>query len=335
MKLSHQQIEKISRGVAYVSTENDRTVLHRFTREQKDLYKTVSEDFYNKCFATSGISLRFDTDSTYIYFKVFVKQRSSRKFLSHTVFADGKLIGKLNAQLENAPNTLSTAYLEGSFKLGDGSASRRISIFLPWSFSSEICELSLDDGASITPAPASIKMICFGDSITQGYDAEDAQNPYATELATKLDADARNKGIGGEKFRPSLAKLADDEFDPDIITVAYGTNDWSGEVSKSTFDENCSRFYGELARKYPTAKIFSIAPIWRADNDRITNVGEFKYVREFLEKTAAMYDNVTVIDAFSFVPENTKLFSDKFLHPNDAGFECYAKNLIKEIKKYL
>ena len=335
MKLSHAQISDIAFGAAYISNDNQRTVFHRFTKAQEEFYKTVSDDFYNKCFATSGVHLDFYTNSRYIELKVFVKQRSSRRFLSHTIFADGTHVGSLDARFEDIPGTLSSGYLSGRFALGSDNRSRRISVFLPWSFSSEICELTIEDGSTLSPALKKIKMICFGDSITQGYDAEIAHNPYATAIANELDANARNRAIGGERFRPDLAKLADDGFEPDVITVAYGTNDWCVETSREAFEKNCSGFYRELTENYPKAKIFAISPIWRADNSIETSVGKFEYVSEFIKSFAEGYSNITFIDGYRFVPQDTELFGDKYLHPNDEGFKYYAKNLIKEIKKYL
>ena len=334
MKLSHSQIKEISVGTAYVTSENDRTVLHRFTKAQEKFYKTVCDDFYNKCFATAGISLDFYTDSKYLELKVFVKQCSSRRFLSHTVFVDGKPVGSLDARFEDT-GVLNSAYLEKIFTLGCNSESRRITVFLPWSFSSEICELNLEDGATLAPVTKKIKMICFGDSITHGYDAKEPQNTYATTVAAEFYADARNKGIGGERFRPDLAAQKDEDFEPDIITVAYGTNDWSIEPSRELFERNCEGFYSELARNYPNAKIFAIAPIWRKDHERITNVGEFAYAGDFIKRVAAKHHNIIFVDGYSFVPQNPELFGDKFLHPNDEGFAYYAENLIKEMKTYL
>ena len=334
MKLSHQQISSITFGAAYTSVSEDRTVFHRFTQAQEEFYRTVCDDFYNKCFATSGIHLDFYTDSRYIEMKVFVKQRSSRKFLSHTVFADGEKVGNLDAKFENENGALCQGYLEGRFSFGEIKKQRSVTVFLPWSFSSEICELSIEDGSVIEPAKKNMRMICFGDSITQGYDAYEAQNPYATSLSTLLCADSRNKGIGGEFFKAGLAEICDEGFDPEVITVAYGTNDWSGEASREIFEQNCSQFYERLSKNYPNAKIFAISPIWRVDVSRITAVGEFGYVKEFFASIADKYDNVTLIDATKFVPEQCDLLSDT-VHPNDEGFAYYAKNLIEEIKRHI
>ena len=100
MKLNYQQIKDITLGAAYVEQIDDRTVLHRFTREQEELYKSVDRGFYNKAFSTSCITLEFETDSTTLLFKSQVKPRSSRRFFSHDVFVDNTLYVALKGEFD-------------------------------------------------------------------------------------------------------------------------------------------------------------------------------------------------------------------------------------------
>ena len=191
--------------------------------------------------------------------------------------------------------------------------------------------LSLDDGASFSPVKRPYKMLCFGDSITHGYDAINPSFSYANRLADALCADHINKGIGGEVFFPTLAELKDD-ITPHVITVAYGTNDWS-KNTLTVFDRNSALFYEKLSKSYPEAKIFALAPIWRINCEtRMTEVGDFRYVAKKLREIASTLRNVTFIDCFDFVPHNESCYVADVLHPNDAGFYHYATNLYAKIK---
>ena len=331
MKLTHEQIKSITLGAAYVDFTDGKTVFHRFTKEQENLYKTVSENFYNKTFATSCIRLEFETDASALFIKTQITPRSSRTYYSHDVFVDGNIRGTLNGSLNNA----NAIVVSKDFSLGEKGKTKTIRIHLPWSCSSDILELSLDDGAFVKPIKKSYKIIFFGDSITQGYDAESASGSYASKLTLNFDAEARNKGIGGEIFRPELATLKDDNFTPDIITVAYGTNDWATEIPKDTFCDRINAFFNALTKNYPNTKIFAICPIWRADWQDTHLLGKFVCVKEELSTVAKKYQNVALIDGFEFVPQKCELFSDKYLHPNEDGFSYYANSLINELKKYL
>ena len=51
-------------------------------------------------------------------------------------------------------------------------------------------------------------MLCYGDSISQGYDAVFPSLSYTNQLARHFDAYSVNQCIGGERFVPELlAKL--------------------------------------------------------------------------------------------------------------------------------
>ena len=328
MKLTHEQIKDVTIGAAYIDEINGKTRFHRFTREQENLYKGVSDNFYNKTFSNSCVRLEFETDSKKIFIKAEITARSSRTFYSHDVFVNDKPCGELSGKTDSAQSKI----VSKEFILGEDKTSKRICIHLPWSCSSDIIEISIDDGATVIPIKKALKMICFGDSITQGYDATSTSNSYASKISVNFNAETRNKGIGGEIFRPELAKLADD-FEPDIITVAYGTNDWATEVSRKDFIDRMNEFFEALAQNYPNAKIFALSPIWRADWQDEHIFGDFLDIKEELLKMSKKHSSVTVIDGFNFVPKECELFSDKYLHPNDEGFSHYADRLIKELKK--
>ena len=333
MILSPEQIKSIAFGAAYVDLKDGMITLHRFTADQEKLYSTVNEDFYRKTFAGAGISLEFLSNSRDLELLCYLTPASSRRFFSISVFVDGEKCDELKMSFEDLNNR--SGYVGKKFKLGDSAEQKRVSVYLPWSFSAQIVKLALDDGAFIKTVEKKSKMIFFGDSITHGYDAHDTHNSYATRLSRMLDADTRNKGIGGEIFRPELSDLKDDEFEPDIITVAYGTNDWCAMDSYVAMQEKCERFYENLTKNYPNAKIFALSPIWRVDFDNTTRVGKFEDAKEIIKNAVAKYSNVTFIDAYDFVPHSEDLMDDRYVHPSDKGFEYYATALYSEIKKHI
>lgn len=333
MELTLEQIKSIAFGAAYIDEKGGMISLHRFTAEQEDLYRTVSDDFYSKTFASAGIYLEFLSDSRELELFCFLTPASSRLFFSISVFVDGEPSDELKMSFADKENR--TGYVGKAFKLGDTNEQRKVTVYLPWSFCAQICKLAIDDGAYIKPVEKKTKMMIFGDSISQGYDAHSTHGSYASILSRMLDADARNKGIGGEIFRPELASLRDDDFRPDIITVAYGTNDWCAWESYESMQKNCDAFYGELVKNYPSAKIFALSPIWRKDFAEVTRVGEFDNAKEIIKKAAEKHSSIIFIDAYDFVPHSLDLMDDRFVHPNDEGFEHYANALYEVIKNHV
>ena len=325
MKLTTEQIKSIAIGASRVENMNGADHLLRFTKEQEELYRVSSEEFYHKSFATAGIRLEFVTDSANLSMECEVSPRSSsRKYFCHSIFVDGKRFSELSANID-------TGTFGGSWTLPEGE--KKICIYFPWSVRSTIKSITLDDGASFTPVAKSHKMIIFGDSITHGYDASSPELSYASKLADALDAYAINKGIGGEIFRPELASLKDN-IDPEYITVAYGTNDWCA-FTYEEFTKRCKEFYENLSKNYPNAKIFALTPIWRKQIVNPAKAGEFCVIGEHIKKVASELPNVTVIDCLEFVPADLACFSPDGVHPNDKGFDFYANGVIEKIKSII
>ena len=247
------------------------------------------------------------------------------------IYKDGRLLGTLrNYDPEALPQYYNkTAAPQGRhtqvFDLGAGE--KEVEIFLPWSADTLLEELSLADGATIIPIKRDKKLLCFGDSITQGVCARLSSARYASLLADGLQMEEYNKAIGGERFIPKLATFKE-EFAPDLITVAYGTNDFT-KVSFELFEQNCFGFFQNLRQTYPDTPICAITPIWRKHQDR-PEFGPFSLVEQTI-RAACAEQKIHVICGYNLVPHQEELMADAILHPNDEGFAIYAENLLKEI----
>ncbi len=336
MKLTNEQIKELATGAVRFEEKDEVLHLFRFTQEQQELYRGRGEGHrYRNTFSTAGIRLVFRTDSRTLYLKVQVDPGCSRKYFSFDIFADGRSLGHMDnfsdaALPRNYTGTdLIQGEKEGAFELGEGI--KIVTVYLPWSAVASIKALELEDGAFYEAVKPRKKLLAFGDSITQGYDALRPSNRYVARIADLLGAEEFNKGIGGEVFFPELAAERD-SLQPDYITVAYGTNDW-GKKDADTFLKDCRAFYRNLSCNYPGVRIFAITPIWRAAMDEIRMVGKFEDLEQLIRKAVEGLENVTVLTGFDFVPKNEDYFADLRLHPNDEGFAHYAQNLYAAMKK--
>lgn len=335
MKLNAEKIREITVGAARVEESNGELCFYRYTKEQDERYMVRNPELRRRSLCTSGIKLCFETDSENLFVKIRAEQVLSRKFFSVDVFVNGKILGHLDNLGDSIIDgnyialNLSQGEFAKNFDLGKGK--KTVCVYLPWSVICTLAEMSLDDGAFVEGLKKEKRLIAFGDSITQGFDALRPSERYISRLAEALGADEYNKAIGGDIFFPDLAALRDD-FDPDYVVVAYGTNDWS-LLGEDEFKVNCRSFYENLARNYPTAKIFALTPIWRADCKDEKAFGSFEKVAEDIREAAGKHLNVTVIDGFDLVPHDRRYYSDKYLHPNSEGFEHYFENLYAAIKE--
>lgn len=329
MKLNSDQIKEITVGAARVEEKDGIFCFYRYTKEQDERYRVRNPELWRRSLCTSGIKLCFDTDSEDLFLDIRTEQVLSRSYFSVDVFVNGEIIGYLDNFGDSVIDRnyialkLDQGEFSKTFKLGKGE--KRVCVQLPWSVICSIAEMSLDDGSFVNGVKKEKKLIAFGDSITQGFDAFRSSERYISRLANALSADEYNKAIGGDIFFPDLAALRDD-FDPDYVVVAYGTNDWNS-ISEAEFKVNCRLFFENLARNYPKAKIFALTPIWRADYQDQKPFGDFENVAAGIKAAVKSFSNVTLIEGFDLVPHDRRYFSDKYLHPNSEGFEHYFKNL--------
>jgi len=337
MKLTLKDIQKITLGAERVEETDGVIRFYRFTKEQEELYKEYNPDFSYQISATAGIRLSFVTDSRTLSLKGDLFRASARGYYSMEIFADKERIGCINnfhgQDMTGIYYTYSGPELDFNEKYDLGEGKKVIDIYLPWSAGIALEEIAVDDDAFIESVKRDKKLLAFGDSITQGYDALYPSKRYASLLAEAMGAEEYNKAIGGDVFFPKLAK-SKETFVPDYITAAYGTNDWN-KLTKEEFEKNCKEFYESLSKNYPSSKIFAISPIWRKEENEEKPVGKFSFVENYIKETVASLYNVTFISGYDLVPHDESYFADLVLHPNDKGFGKQAESLYQKIERYL
>lgn len=320
--ITFEEIKPLFKGAVEIDQIDGIITAERFTACQRHAYDN-NPDFLMKSHATSGVMLEVVTDAAALELEYRIGAGSSRTWYDFDVKVNGILVqheSHENFNLE--PAGVLTVDLDGR--------ENRVTIFFPPLAQAQVVRFSRIGGTFTRPAVRSKKLLSFGDSITQGYDARYPSVAYPVQAAEEFEAELFNKAIGGEFFNPDLLVEAD-PFVPDMITVAYGTNDWS-KHSREEFEAAATGFFHRLNELYPETPVWVIVPLWRKDCDRITGVGTFASAREFIVQTAQKYSNVTIVDGFQLLPQVTGIFSDGYLHPNDFGFQFMAQKLIAAMR---
>ena len=330
MNLNTENLTKFIKGALSVQTEDEWLCLSRFSEKQSHYYFEKTPDtLYPKTLATAGMKLELVTDADEISFDFRVFAASSRMFYSVDLYIDGIFCDEMyvmNFQRKKSDSV--------SFALPEGT--HRLTVYFPNLMRMDIKNVNLNGASFADPVSSKMKILCLGDSITQGYDAYHSSLSYVNRISQTLDAEILNQPIGAEVFD---AKILDEElpFDPDLITIAYGTNDWAVRTSKEEFLDNAERFFQKIKEIYPDQKIVYISPIWRGDYQRPygtqdTSVGAFDESVKALQ-SLAKENGLFVVDGISLTPHISDFFADQILHPNDLGFGFYAENLLRILKK--
>ena len=323
MKCSIEQIKSLICGAVRFKEWEDGIIPLRFTPEQYQWYDNDPR-FTAKVHASSGMRMDFTTDAKEIRICYTALTGSSRKFCYFDLYLDQVLVQHCGMEnLEEKPDGV--LYLKN-----DGSA-HRITIYLP--NLSGVCfrEMELTGETFLNPEKSPRKLLAFGDSITQGYDAEYPSFSYINRIADHFNMELINKAVGGDTFMPEMAAF-EEAFIPERIFVAYGTNDWSVK-KKGDFEQDTAGFFRNLRNRFPNIPIHVLLPIWREDYQRETFVGTFEYMEEFIRKNCLEYEQVQVIRGFDLFPRITTFFSDYYLHPNDMGSLLMADRVIRELEK--
>ena len=325
MNLSLEQLKSITHGATYLEQTEHGVYFWRMMPDQIQYYVDIKDEpLVRAAKQSAGVRLAFVTDSKSLSFSATLLPDSGGIRSGFDVYENGVMIAHMDT--EELPNRTAEIALSAGESI--------VEIYFPWPKGVALSSFCLDDGATLKPYRRTRKLLAFGDSITHGATTQYPSLSYIQRLARMLDADLENRGVGGDVF---TAVIAEREIcaDPDIVTVAYGTNDW-GHRKGERFDRECPAMLEVLAKKYANAKIFVITPIWRKDWDRDTMSGKsMQGIRREIRAYAEIYPNVTVIDAWDFVPHMSEFFADGTLHPNDLGMGIYAERVYCEMIKKL
>jgi lysophospholipase L1-like esterase len=268
------------------------------------------------------------TDSDFIRFD-YIRKGSTRKYLYFNIWVDGRWVADVGE--ENPEGS------EGTFSYvlpGQPGAIRRVCIDLPHNSELWFRTFELSSGAkceAVSQAPGGL--LCLGDSITQGMDGKHPSGTYTALLARALDLPLLNQGVGGYIFE---AESLDENlpYKPQIVTIAYGTNDWGRCDTMEQFRAKCAAYIDAASRQFADARIYVMTPIWRKIRNEPKPLGTFDELVRTMQDICAEYPSIQVIDGESLLAHCPRLFADG-THPTDEGFAHMALNLYKQIRNSL
>lgn len=317
------------RNVLTMEQTKDGWVPRRFTDKQMKVYaQTESLALRSRC--PAGVCLDVLTNASYIEWDYAIG-RTARPWAYFDIYLDDVWAASLGCDdIGEDPGTR-------RYELPDQPGDRkmqRLTLYLPHNAELVLQAVRFPEGAEVQEAPRHARRIlCLGDSITQGMDARRPSSIYPVLISRALDAELLNQGVGGYVFAEELLD-AELPYRPDVITVAYGTNDWGRHESIASFERACGGFFAKLAEIYPSTPVYALTPLWRADQDKPRPLGAFADVSAAIWRVAGAYGNVTLIDGSALIPHRTELFGDAHLHPNEEGFLHMAMNMLQRIGKY-
>lgn len=314
-------MERLFKGALSVRRDRDWYVPLRFTEKQLESYRKT-EALRIRSMSPAGVKLEFYTSATSISFDYKITGRA-RSWAAFDLLEDGVLKDSFLVWEDNGHVKIP---LSGNEKV-------KIEIYLPHLV--EISLRNIEANAILYPVKKKdMFWLCLGDSITQGMDAVHPSTTYPVRAAIALNAEVLNSGVGGGVF--CADNLDDIGYEPNLITIALGCNDWGHAKDKKDFTENIRAYLEKLSSLYKCQKIYGILPIWRSDANTVRSGMTFEEMRSIIFVEYGKYPRIKIIDGMHLLPADKCFYGDAGelkAHPNAEGFWHYAKNLLYILNK--
>ena len=222
----------------------------RFTKYQMDIY-SLADNFAIRSLATSSVILSFKSAAKTISFEYRITEKA-RDWAVIDVVCDGLLRESINITDNSGTVEISLS----------GDVEVETHIYLPHLVSFEIRNIS-SNKPLIPTEKKSKKWLALGDSITQGMVARRPSCTYPSIISERFGFGIINAGVGGTAFNAEEIDFIG--YEPDLITVALGCNDWG--IEKEALKTNIKNYIKKLTSTYECENIHFILPIWRSDDD--------------------------------------------------------------------
>ena len=284
----------------------------------------TSAIYHIRAEATSGVRLKFSSSTTKLIIegKVFDNSPQTESFI---ILCNDTILAEL------PPKGIAGDF--GQMMNIHGKREKNFEICFPAYARGIICKILIEQNSSFTPLKRKVVYFAMGNSITQ---QGGRYMGYADIVARRLNLDLHEAGIGGHIFDVESVPFAYIEKLL-LITLAYGTNDWSGGKPI----DNAHLFLDRITSLYPSTPIFLLEPIHRyspvaedgkklADNNEGISLMDY---RKGLRSIAKNYPTVKVINYKKLMPDDHSLFNDK-IHPTEKGQRVLGNNLLRVLKKH-
>lgn len=176
------------------------------------------------------------------------------------------------------------------------------------------------------PKPRGTNIIAFGDSLTRGVGASDAE-AYPAVLGRMLGVPIINEGVSGNTTEDALKRLDRDVLarDPKIVLVCLGGNDMLEQKPTEAVFANLRQIVERIQTRGALVILIGIEGFLVGPG---SDYG--KSSRNLAKETGC----VLIPDIMEGIITRPGYMSDK-IHPNAAGYRKFAERIAPVLKAYL
>lgn len=287
----------------------------RFSGKQLDCYRDT-EARMTRALCTPGVTLEVETDAKAFCLDMYVTRLSRAR--ANVVIRSGDSRKLFEIPVSGPGNIRVKKILSGQ--------RQKVVVYLPCLVAAELLEADLEGATFACPvAPRRSLYMAFGDSIAQGMESVDVSGIYTTRVAEALEMEQLNLGVGGAIFQPELVE--ENGLKPALISVCYGVNDRSRLQNGEQLMNNADHMLRRIEEVYPDARHILIISPWTCQEGKENGFTTMPEIRRIVREAAGRHPSFTVYEGMDLVPPEKRYLRDG-VHPNDAGFEIWGKNMI-------
>lgn len=236
----------------------------------------------------------------------------------------------------DARNSIGAIYIDGAFSVNFTSpaginavtphrvnivnasaADRLYEIVLPYADGVEFGGVEVDQPFVVTAAAARTGrlMVCYGDSITQGFWGSEVRNTWPFLLAAAKGFRCINMGFGGRQTVGSDgAAIA--ALNPDLVVILMGTNEYLNQVPIATFQSDYTALLQSFHAVLPNVPIYIAGCIFNAQSLTIP-LSSYQAVPGTV-KTNLGYSQLIGVNNGALITNTSTQMNADGTHPNDA-----------------
>ena len=307
-----------------------------FCRMPPEKLKLFSEGIKYLSWNTTGVRLRFKTNSPSIALKVNLLSGSDMSHMPRTGISGFDFYTGLGPNKKYVktimPESGAQEYQGEVFSCDDDGLLKEWLIYFPLYNGVKRLQLGIKEGSIIEPADQYIiekPVVFYGSSITQGGCASRTGNCYTNIISRLLDTDIYNLGFSGSaKGEPEMAEFIS-ELEMSVLVIDYDHNAPDVKHLEKTHEP----FFKCIRRKQPELPVIFVS---KPDFD--ANISDSSVRREIIYRT---YKNsLDLGDKRTYFIDGETLFGKENrdsctvdgCHPNDLGFMRMAKVIAPVIK---
>ena len=229
--------------------------------------------------------------------------------------------------------------MKGRPRRSDGS-------FVRWRALLAVCLACQGCGARLfTPRPIApeerVFMVVVGDSVAAGFSAGRADATLVHHLAALRPSwFIANYSAGGASMGPYALRASENASAilplwPQVVVIMLGTNDCGFAVPLPAFRKSYEEFV-DLLLKYYQPVVVCVTPLLQQDEMQQNRAGHTMPEYRAVIGEVCSGRGLGVIDGRGLLPLERRYFADVgSVHPNADGYALFARNLARELDRYV